>query len=73
MFPNLNLLMSVALFPQFVGRRDYRRAARDSDASDVTAPDPDNEDDSTLLKEEPIYTEMPELTLCESVRTANFW
>ncbi|GAQ89225.1 Nodulin-like [Klebsormidium nitens] len=57
----------------FIGRREYERAAMESDATEMVSPDPDNEDGSKLLQEEPIHTEMPELTLCESVQTANFW
>lgn len=60
--------------PQFVGRPRYKRVS-----SDLDALDPDDQESSTLLQEEPVHTgklvhnEMPELTLYESVQTANFW
>jgi hypothetical protein len=53
---------------QFVGHGKYRRIT-----SDPELVEPDDGESSTLLVEEVIHIEAPELTLHESVQTLNFW
>ncbi|GAQ89948.1 Nodulin-like [Klebsormidium nitens] len=67
-------ILFLPLAMPFFGRPRYKHVS-----SDLDALNPDDEESSTLLQEEPVHTdkpvhlEMPELTLYESVQTANFW